>query len=197
MDPAPVSVTMGSPVFGYSESRPLLLADPLGLWSVDSTCKNPSCQNQYPCDISIDPKGVLAGIEDSSGRIREEGSPCAVAIAEVGAAEGIGDLPGCLRQNMCGTDSGPILECNPCQFACGSAVVGNVALGGPINPNCGQSPGQGQGYGPTLLHEAMHLCGMRGDVPAGSGSANAKRLERQWRRIEWACFQWNVPGAAH
>ena len=70
---------------------------------------------------------------------------------------------------------------------CGATQVNQVTLGIGLS-DCPFN--KGLGFGPTVLHEALHWCGFAGH-PQEKGS-NSMRASR-WRYVEWACFRWRDP----
>jgi RHS repeat-associated protein len=189
-DPAIMAWDIAPSPLSYAESRPLFYKDPAGLWRLDESCQK-GCTG--PCGFEMSGAAVMEGIGWSCRKIKSDG-PCRRAIENVALETDQnsqkvppGFIP-CLERN-CNPNTGFPLVCRPCFGQCGESADGVTTLGGGgFNKSC--PAGNGLGYGPTLLHEALHQCGLSGE-PSDKPPYHVRAS--RWRYIEFACSGWRHP----
>lgn len=127
-------------LFGYVNARPTSLADPFGLYAIQSNCDCPGTS------LGNIPQGVVAACN----------YPKKPACADLLKKFTFGGEPldQCLKKRC---SDGTKIFCHPeVKGPCGGYSGGIYLYGG--GPGCPRQ--KGFGVGPTIFHESIHSCGL-------------------------------------
>jgi RHS repeat-associated protein len=139
-------------VFQYASANPLRFTDPLGFFSIDSTCDCPARHGNVP-----------EGVAKACSYLNKPA--CQDFVRRFTFLQREGPLDRCIR-DRCANPKGPVLRCYDRTDACGQYFPSgdiNLYLGGAGCPRQ-----TGLGLGPTIFHETIHSCGL--GVEPGSSS---------------------------
>lgn len=150
--------------------------DGLGLFSYSASCSaapwGPALKND---------------VQDMCTRT-SPGTGCYRALQNTSAAMGgnADDLPRCFKK---GCDGQQPIGCDPCNYDCGRSYPtpfqATIILGKGGAGSCPKA--NGFGYGETVFHEMLHVCGFSSD-PHNQG------WQASWfRYAEKACYGWRSP----
>lgn len=175
-DPDPWAWLIDPHPYSYTNAQPTRLTDPLGLYSVAPACDKAPFGDK-----------LKQGIDEVCNKTKP-GTPCHRALSNISFSTS-GDetkIPDCFNKSCNGKQP---LTCDPCLGDCAAVNPGfgyaSITIGPGTASSCPNA--NGLGFGETIFHETLHVCGLATE-PHLCGPQAAF-----FRYAEKTCFGWRSP----
>ncbi|HEX6898998.1 MAG TPA: hypothetical protein VF789_04765 [Thermoanaerobaculia bacterium] len=176
-DPEPWAWLIDPHPYSYTGAQPTRLTDRLGLYTVNPNCNKPPFGDK-----------LHRGIKEACDKTKP-GTKCHRVLSDISAMTS-GDetkIPDCFNRS-CNGKQQP-LNCDDCLEHCAQVNPGfgvsPITIGAGTASSCPNA--NGLGFGETIFHETLHVCGLATEPHQCGWQASL------FRYAEKTCFGWRSP----